>query len=226
LNSGQMEHFRQQLQAAKGRLTAEISRIEETGIGDTMSYSVGELSVYDNHPADIGDELFERSKDVALRDNAHILLEQVETALHKMADGTYGWCESCGGAISVDRLEALPWATHCIVCQEREEVADPTPRPLEEESLAPPFHRTFLDTAKFDNVGFDGEDALQGVMRFGSSDSPQDIPGSYDYKALWPNSNERQGIVDRADAIPDEPSHRRSRQNEEDTRQDRSRSKH
>jgi YteA family regulatory protein len=218
LDFRQLGHFKNKLHAAKERFVGEISRIEETGIGDTMSYSVGELSVYDNHPADLGDEMFERSKDTALRDNAHVLLEEVEAALDKMADGTYGVCAKCGREIAPERLEALPWATHCIECQRLDEVEDPTPRPLEEEVLAPPFHRTFLDTTESENVGFDGEDALQGVLRWGSSDSPQDIPGSYDYKALWPNSNEHQGIVDRADAIPSETGHTRSPQNEKDAR--------
>ncbi|MDR3564875.1 MAG: TraR/DksA C4-type zinc finger protein [Negativicutes bacterium] len=209
-----LNHFQAELEEIKARLMKEISRLEQTGLGDTMSYSLGELSAYDNHPADLGDELFERSKDVALRDNAHVLLEEVEEALTKMIDGTYGVCSQCGRPIAMERLEALPWATHCITCQHREDVPDDTPRPLEEEVLAPPFHRTFLDTAKFDNVGFDGEDALQAVLRWGSSDSPQDIPGSYDYKALWPNSNEHEGIVDRADAIPTAPDQTRSPDNE------------
>lgn len=213
-----VSEFKTELLETKDRLIREITRLEETGIGDTMSDSVGELSVYDNHPADLGDELFERSKDVALRDNAHILLEEVEEALSKIIDETYGYCSRCGRPIALERLEALPWATHCVSCQQREEVESPTPRPLEEEVLAPPFHRTFLDTAKFDNVGFDGEDALQGVLRWGSSDSPQDIPGSYDYKALWPNSNEHQGIVDRMDAVPSEHSQLRSPANEKAAR--------
>lgn len=211
------EHFREDLEDTRDRLLATISRLEETGLGDTMSDSLGELSMYDNHPGDVGDAVFERGKDVALRDNAHVLLEEVEAALDKLARGTYGVCEKCGRAIGEERLEALLWATHCFDCQRREEVADPTPRPLEEEALEPPFHRTFLDSARFDFVGFDGEDALQAALKYGSSDSPQDIPGAYDYKALWPNSNERQGIVDRADAIPDEPASTRNPRNEKET---------
>jgi YteA family regulatory protein len=218
LEARQLEYFEDQLQSAKKRLLDEISRLEETGIGDTMSDSVGELSVYDNHPADLGDELFERSKDTALRDNAHVLLEEIEAALDKIAAGTYGVCEKCGEKIATERLEALPWATHCIDCQRLDEVEDPTPRPLEEDVLAPPFHRTFLDSANFDFVGFDGEDSLQSVMDFGSSDSPQDIPGSKNYGAAFPNSNEYEGIVDRADAIPAAPANTRSRQNEKDAK--------
>jgi YteA family regulatory protein len=210
----QLAHFREELEDSKERFLQVISRLEETGLGDTMADSLGELSVYDNHPGDLGDALFERGKDIALRDNAHVMLEEVEAALSKMDAGTYGICEKCGRTIDEERLEALPWATHCFDCQRLDEVGDPTPRPLEEEILEPPFHRTFLDTASFEFTGFDGEDALQAVLKYGSSDTPQDIPGSYDFKALWPNSNERQGIVDRADAIPSDRASTRSRENE------------
>jgi len=213
LNSEQLNRFKQKLENEKEHLLKQISRLEETGIGDTMSDSIGELSVYDNHPADIGDELFERSKDSALRDNAHVLLENVEKALDKIADKTYGYCDKCGNEIPLERLEALPWANQCVKCQRQDETVDPTPRPVEEEILEPPFHRTFLDTARFNFVGFDGEDALQAVLRYGSSDTPQDIPGSYDYKALFPNSNEHQGIVDRADSIPAEAGHNTRKKN-------------
>jgi len=209
-----VEKLRQRLLAEKDRLISAISRLEETGIGDTMADSVGELSMYDNHTADVGDVMFERSKDVALRDNEHVLLEEIEAALDKINDGTYGVCTDCGRPIDSERLEALPWATRCMDCQQERDHVDPTPRPLEEEVLAPPFHRTFLDTGQSDFVGFDGEDALQSVLKWGSSDTPQDIPGSYDYKALWPNSNEHQGLVDPADSIPVETRNTRSKHNE------------
>lgn len=197
-----VEAFVKQLQNEKKRLMEEIDALEEGGLGDTLSYSVGELSVYDNHPADIGDELFERSKDVALRDNAHVLLEKVEAALAKADNGTYGVCEGCGEHIPLERLEAMPSAALCIQCQQAADDVRPMPRPLEEAILEPPFQRTFMDQSETESVGFDGEDALQAVLKFGSSDSPQDIPGSYDYKALFPNSNEHQGIVEKTDAIP------------------------
>lgn len=190
----------ERLKKEKEILIAQISELEKTGLGDTMSDSLGELSVYDNHPADIGDELFERSKDLALRDNAHLMLENIEKALKKVEDGTYGYCEDCGRKIPDERLEAIPWANKCIHCQKKSEEEDVTPRPVEEEILEHPFHRSFLDSS--DYTGFDGEDSLQSVMRFGSSDTPQDIPGSYDYKVLFPNSNEHSGIVDHADAVP------------------------
>ncbi len=47
------------------------------------------------------------------------LLQDIETALAKMDQGSYGICESCGGEIGAARLQALPWARYCIDCQEK-----------------------------------------------------------------------------------------------------------
>jgi len=202
LKGEQIEYFRQKLQEEKQILTKQMTSLKKTGLGSTLGESIGELSVCDNHPADIGDELFERSKDIALLDNAHLLLEKVEYAFKKIAGGTYGYCDTCSQQILLGRLEALPWANECIDCQRHDDALGVAERPLEESSLKPPFQRTFLDFDPAQSVGFDGEDALQAVMSYGSSDTPQDIPGTHDYKDLFLNSDEQQGIVDPADAIP------------------------
>ena len=194
----QIDCFIQKLCKEKQILIKQMNNLKESS---TLGESIGELSVCDNHPADIGSELFERSKDLALLDNAHLLLEKVENSFKKIADGTYGDCDKCRQQIPLERLEAIPWANECIFCQECDDVSDNAERPLEELSLKPPFQRTFLDHDPAQNVGFDGEDALQAVMSFGSSDTPQDIPGTHDYKDLFINSTEQQGIVDPVDII-------------------------
>ena len=195
--------LKQKLDEEKEDFINQISGLEKS-LASTLGESIGELSVCDNHPGDIGDELFERSKDVALRDNAQVLLDGVEIAFRKMDEGTYGQCDVCGKQIPLDRLEAIPWARECVHCQRSEELSDQgEQRPIEEFVLTPPFQRTFLDDDPLDSVGFDGEDALQAVMRYGSSDTPQDIPGSHDYNDLFLNSHEEEGIVDPADAIVD-----------------------
>lgn len=207
MNSETLTKFRHRLEHEKKRLQLQISKIESSGLGEAMQGSLGELSVYDNHPADIGDELFERSKDIALRDNENILLAEVKTALNKIHDHSYGFCDKCGQEIASERLEAIPWASQCLKCQQATESTDVTsPRPIEEDLLSPPFERSFLDSGSHDFVGFDGEDSLQSVLRYGSSDSPQDIPGTNNYKKLFPNSDEHQGLVEWTDAIPAEDS--------------------
>jgi DnaK suppressor protein len=62
-------------------------------------------------------QVFEQQRDLALRDRATQQLELVDAALARLDDGMYGTCLRCGKAIAPARLEALPWAAHCIDCQ-------------------------------------------------------------------------------------------------------------
>lgn len=63
----------------------------------------------------------DRERDLSLLENARDLLDQVERALRKISDGTYGRCASCGKAIEAARLKALPHASLCIACKRAEE---------------------------------------------------------------------------------------------------------
>ena len=49
------------------------------------------------------------------------LLQMVNEALERVKDGTYGLCVSCQGEVQAKRLEAVPWARHCIECQEKQD---------------------------------------------------------------------------------------------------------
>jgi RNA polymerase-binding protein DksA len=63
----------------------------------------------------------DRERDLSLLENARDLLDQVERALRKISDGTYGRCAGCGKAIEAARLKALPHASLCIACKRAEE---------------------------------------------------------------------------------------------------------
>ena len=62
-------------------------------------------------------QVFEQQRDLALRDRNAQHLEQVETALARLTEGTFGSCVRCGRPIAPERLDALPWAAYCIDCQ-------------------------------------------------------------------------------------------------------------
>jgi len=62
-------------------------------------------------------QVFEQQRDLALREKNEQHLAAVERALARLDDGTFGTCARCGAAIAPERLEALPWAAHCIDCQ-------------------------------------------------------------------------------------------------------------
>jgi RNA polymerase-binding protein DksA len=62
-------------------------------------------------------QVFEQQRDLALRDRNEHQLIAVDAALARIDDGTFGTCARCGNAIAPERLDALPWASHCIDCQ-------------------------------------------------------------------------------------------------------------
>ena len=62
-------------------------------------------------------QVFEQQRDLALRDRATSQLELVDAAIARLGDGTFGTCVRCGQPVAPARLEALPWAAHCIGCQ-------------------------------------------------------------------------------------------------------------
>jgi RNA polymerase-binding protein DksA len=76
--------------------------------------NLSELSGYDQHQADVGTETFEREKDLAILERVEAELSDVERALRRLDDGTYGTCEVCGRPISEERLEAMPATRLCI----------------------------------------------------------------------------------------------------------------
>jgi RNA polymerase-binding protein DksA len=114
------------LRAVKKRLLAERERLEQElhDIMERTSHAADfematEISTYDDHPADLASETFEREKDLALEGNIQDLLDKVNTALEKIDEGTYGICDSCSVEINASRIEALPWASLCLNCQDR-----------------------------------------------------------------------------------------------------------
>jgi len=124
---------------------------------------VTDLSLADNHPADLGSENFERSKDLALQEQQLTHLRRIEEALGRIEAGRYGICLRCGREIPEGRLEVAPEAPLCEVCQGLEEQRmRGSGRPVEEGLLLPPFAQDGLPG----DPGPDQEDIWQGVARF------------------------------------------------------------
>ena len=103
---------------ARARLEEERSRLEgireSAETTESEDESLSELSSLDQHPADIGTETFEREKDLSILEQVEAELADIDHALKRLDDGTYGTCEACGRPISDERLEALPAARFCL----------------------------------------------------------------------------------------------------------------
>lgn len=109
---GTMESTRAYLEGERGRL---LEQIRQQGLlGE-------ERAGYGNHIADDATEVFEQAKSLALRRNLERVLDQVEDALRRFEEGTYGLCEGCGAQIDPARMRALPYASLCLGCQQHRE---------------------------------------------------------------------------------------------------------
>lgn len=155
--------------------------------------STGELSHYDNHPADMGTEQFERGKDLALNEHAEKELEDINEALHAIDEGTYGICTECGEDIPFERLQAMPETDRCV-----KHAKDDTfkhNRPLEEQVFSPNINPD--EVTDETQTGYDAEDAWQEVSRYGTSETPSDFYGDRDnYDEMYPNSDENVGYTE------------------------------
>ena len=106
------EQARKRLTEERTRLTATLEGLE-TDL-EAQKESLQELSVVDEHQADIGTETFEREKDLSIVESVKAGLEDIESALHRLDEGTYGECEICHQPIGDERLEAVPAARFCV----------------------------------------------------------------------------------------------------------------
>ncbi|MGI6226425.1 MAG: TraR/DksA C4-type zinc finger protein [Peptococcales bacterium] len=204
--------YKEKLENLKKEYTEFINSLDK-GLNDPMGFSIPELSMYDNHPGDVGSETFERGKDLGSKIYALQQIEKVEDALERLEKGLYGICDKCGKPIPKERLEAIPLTTMCVKCREEnwEEGSHynlKARRPIEEQVIMPPFGGESNNT--FDNkLGqgidlneFDGEDSWQAVAKFGTSESPSDIGSGLNYNNIYYDYDEDVGIVERYEQIP------------------------
>lgn len=109
------DQARQRLADERERLAGVRATFDDEHLTEqSESDSVGEISSYDQHPSDMGTETFEREKDLSILEQVEAELADVEYALRRLDDGTYGTCEVCGRPIPEERLEAIPTARLCL----------------------------------------------------------------------------------------------------------------
>jgi DnaK suppressor protein len=114
------DRFRKLLLQERERVVAAIENLQEDHAG-TLSDEAGEETAYDNHLADTATETYDRELDYTLEENSEHVLAEIDAALKRIDEGTYGICTNRGEQIPVERLEARPYATLCIDCQRERE---------------------------------------------------------------------------------------------------------
>jgi RNA polymerase-binding transcription factor DksA len=116
------EATRHQLGAEHDRLRSLRDGFLDGGLtSESEEESLAELSSAAQHQADTGTETFDRERDVSILEQVEAELSDVEHALRRLDEGTYGVCEACGCAIDDSRLEAKPEARLCLDDQTKAE---------------------------------------------------------------------------------------------------------
>ena len=107
--------YKAKLEEERKRLTDAVEFLERENPG-SLEDELGEIGGggTDNHPADTATSTYDRELDEGLEEGAQDTLREIEAALGRIEDGSYGICEICGKPIGAERLSAIPWTRLCI----------------------------------------------------------------------------------------------------------------
>lgn len=114
MTEADLRYFRRRLLVLKKRLGAEFSDLEEEALRPVGGEAGGGLSDVPVHPADLGTENYEEELTLRLLENKEQILEEIDAALARIEQGTFGRCEECQQEIPRERLEAVPYTRYCL----------------------------------------------------------------------------------------------------------------
>ncbi len=116
----QLDFFRALLMSERKNVVKIIEGIDENW-SKNIRDAVGNVSAYATHIADLGTDSDEREKETYMLDRELRNLKNIDNALKRIYDKSYGICNYCGDEISSSRLKAIPYTEFCINCKRNEE---------------------------------------------------------------------------------------------------------
>jgi RNA polymerase-binding protein DksA len=120
LSKDQLKQFRQLLITERAKLVDEIRSIAHDA-STTPKEASGDLSSYTVHMADMASDTCERELSMNIVSSEQEILYQIDDALKRLEEGSFGVCQECNTPITMSRLKAVPYAAMCIECQRSKE---------------------------------------------------------------------------------------------------------
>ncbi|MBP2031989.1 YteA family regulatory protein [Clostridium algifaecis] len=159
-----LENFKDKLKLKRDKVFNLLEQMEKNETIKSNSEMSGELSFYDNHPADNASSIYDKERGMAFQKNERIIIEKIDDALKSIEDGTYGICKKCGKEIDIERLKYVPYAEYCIDCQESIDNLKPEERKNRstEESVL----KNTMEHRYDSQAGLDFDDSYQSVEKF------------------------------------------------------------
>lgn len=108
--------YKELLLKLRARLRGDVTAMANAALNKTRSESSGDLSSMPIHMADVGTDNFEQEFTLSLMETEESVLQQIESALERIEEGTYGVCLDCEGKIPKARLNAIPFTPLCVKC--------------------------------------------------------------------------------------------------------------
>jgi DnaK suppressor protein len=114
---------RDQLLQLRARLLGDMNQMTDTALQDA------DVVRMPSDMADVGTDAFEQELTLDLLGNEKEVLQQIEAALERIENGSFGKCEECGRSIAKARLDAIPYAALCVKCASEAENGHPSRKP-------------------------------------------------------------------------------------------------
>jgi DnaK suppressor protein len=114
LSAKDIEHFKQLLLAKRSEIVGDVNEMHDETLKNSRIDAAGDLSAMPIHMADLGTDNYQQELALGLMDSERKLLRQIDEALERINQGTYGTCLGTGKSIGRTRLEAKPWARYSV----------------------------------------------------------------------------------------------------------------
>ena len=121
MNKRDLKKFERILSLMKEEVASEVSHIQKDHLHRNLRAESGNLSGYSTHMADMAGDEEELTMTLRMLAAEEDILTELDEALKRIEEGTYGECERCKKTIGKARLTALPFARHCIECKTKVE---------------------------------------------------------------------------------------------------------
>ncbi|RKY31443.1 MAG: TraR/DksA family transcriptional regulator [Candidatus Omnitrophota bacterium] len=120
-NKKDVLYFQKLILKMKEEILDGIKHISEDILKKSQKDAAGDISGYTYHMADVATDTYDREFSLGLASNDRKMMYELEDALKRIEEGTFGTCEDCKNTISKSRLKAVPYARLCVKCQEKKE---------------------------------------------------------------------------------------------------------
>ncbi|MEK6728377.1 MAG: TraR/DksA family transcriptional regulator [Candidatus Omnitrophota bacterium] len=121
LSKKELAEFRKLVLRRKDEILADIKHISDDTLKQSQKEASGDISGYTYHMADVATDNYDREFSLGLASNERKFIYELDDALKKIEEGTFGICEDCKGLIAKNRIKAVLHARFCVKCQEKRE---------------------------------------------------------------------------------------------------------